>query len=202
MKVLSTIVLASAVLASPRGVEKRQANCVGFVFARGSAEPAPLGLVVGLPLEPALKAMIPNLRTFPVMYSASLATNVSPARTDQGSISKGVAAFQRASSACRVMVAGGYSQGAAVMHNVIGKRLSQTVKSRIAGVVLYGDTRNKQDHGKIPNFPANRVKVICNPTDGVCGGALIVNVGHMTYTARIAEGASFLAGRVRGFGGS
>jgi cutinase len=135
------------------------------------------------------------------MYSASLATNISPARTDQGSISKGVAAFQRASGACRVMVAGGYSQGAAVMHNVIGKRLSQSIKSRIAGVVLYGDTRNKQDRGKIPNFPANRVKVICNKGDGVCGGALLVNVGHMTYTARIGEGASFLASRVRGFGG-
>ena len=135
MRVLNTIMLATAVLASPRGLEKRQANCVGFVFARGSAEPAPLvsgpragytatangngqGLVVGLPLEPALKALIPNLRTFPVMYSASLATNISPARTDQGSISKGVAAFQKASGACRVLVAGGYSQGAAVMHNV------------------------------------------------------------------------------------
>jgi cutinase len=135
------------------------------------------------------------------MYAASLATNISPARTDQGSISKGVAAFQKASGACRVLVAGGYSQGAAVMHNVIGKRLSQSIKSRIAGVVLYGDTRNKQDRGKIPNFPANRVKVICNAGDGVCGGALLVNVGHMTYTARIGEGASFLASRVRGFGG-
>jgi cutinase len=131
------------------------------------------------------------------MYSASLATNISPARTDATSISKGVAAFEKAAGACKTLVAGGYSQGAAVMHNVISKRLTPAIKARIAGVVLYGDTRNKQDRGRIPNFPAEKVKVICNKNDGVCGGQLLVNVGHMTYTARIGEGAKFLASRVK-----
>jgi len=202
MKVLSTIALATAVLAAPRSLEKRQGNCVGFVFARGSAEPAPLGLIVGLPLEPALRALIPGLKTFPVMYSASLATNISPARTDQTSIAKGVAAFQRASEACRVLVAGGYSQGAAVMHNVISKSLDAGLKAKIAGVALFGDTRNQQDKGHIPNFPTERSKVWCNANDGVCGGALNVNAGHLAYSGtQINEAAKYLGDLAKKFGG-
>jgi cutinase len=173
MKVATTLTLATAALAAP-SLEKTQRSCVAFVFARGSTEPAPLvrsrctpqsktdgfqGLLVGLPLEPLLKRKIPNLKTFPVLYGASLATNISPARTDAKSINTGVQTFERAAKACPIIIAGGYSQGAAVMHNVIGKRLSSDIKSRIAGVALYGDTRNKQDHGVIPNFPADRVKV-------------------------------------------
>jgi hypothetical protein len=41
MKVVSTLTLATAVIAAP-GLEKRQRSCVAFVFARGSTEPAPL----------------------------------------------------------------------------------------------------------------------------------------------------------------
>jgi Cutinase len=134
-----------------------------------------------------------------VLYGASLATNVSPARTDAKSIQTGVTAFQRAAKACPIIVAGGYSQGAAVMHNVISKRLSADIKSRIAGVVLYGDTRNKQDRGRIPNFPADKVKVFCNKNDGVCGGMLVVNGGHLAYAGQIGAGASFLAERVKEF---
>jgi hypothetical protein len=124
---------------------------------------------------------------------------VSPARTDAKSIQIGVTAFERAAKACSVIVAGGYSQGAAVMHNVISKRLSSDIKSRIAGVVLYGDTRNKQDGGQIPNFPADKVKVFCNKNDGVCGGMLVVNGGHLAYANQIGAGASFLAERVKSF---
>jgi hypothetical protein len=139
-----------------------------------------------------------------VLYGASLATNVSPARTDAKSIQIGATTFERAAKACPIIVAGGYSQGAAVMHNVISKRLSADVKSRIAGVVLYGDTRNKQDGGRIPGFPAERVRVFCNKNDGVCGGMLVVNAGHMAYANQIGAGASFLAERVGSFrsGGS
>ena len=40
-----------------------------------------------------------------------------------------------------IIVAGGYSQGAAVNHRAI-ESLDQSVKDQIAGVVLYGDTRS------------------------------------------------------------
>jgi cutinase len=105
-----------------------------------------------------------------------------------------------------VIIGGGYSQGAAITHRTVEK-LPQNIKDKIAGVVLYGDTQNKQDGGKIKNFPPDRVKVFCNgygelkgqSTDGVCGGALLVNGGHLSYGDSMKPGATFLKERVDSF---
>ena len=89
------------------------------------------------------------------------------------------------------LVLGGYSQGAAVMVNAVSK-LDPSVQERVAGVVLYGNTRNKQENGKIPNFPPEKAKTYCNASDGVCGGALLVTAGHLTYTRDVKEAVSYL----------
>jgi cutinase len=128
------------------------------------------------------------MRTFPVLYSASIATNISPQRTDGASISKAVSTFNQAKG-CRVIVAGGYSQGAAVMHNSVSK-LNAALKQKIAGVALFGDTRNKQDGGHIKNFPRDRSKVWCKTGDGVCRGTLSVGVAHMSYSQVDAQSAA------------
>jgi cutinase len=144
-----------------------------------------------------LRSHIPGLKTFPVNYAASITTNISEQRTDQASINEGVKAFKKASS-CGKIIAGGYSQGAAVMHNVLSKSgLDSGTKNKVVGVALFGDTRNKQDGGHIPNFPAAKSRVWCNPSDGVCGGQLMVNAGHLSYSsAQINEAAKWLAGKV------
>jgi Cutinase len=147
------------------------------------------------------------MQTFAVMYAASLLTNISPQRTDQTAISEGVKAFNKANTACpnAKIIAGGYSQGAAVMHNVISKSLPAEIKNKIVGVALFGDTRNKQDSGHIPNFPNDKSRVWCNDNDGVCGGGLNVNAGHLSYSATsITEAANWLVGKMRsgGSGGS
>lgn len=162
------------------------------------------------------------MQTFPVYYAASLGTNISNDRTDAASIQKGVEAFNKAGG-CSVLVAGGYSQGAAVvgppnhltkksllqvmnanhchsvqMHNVVQKKLSAEMKKKLLAVALFGDTRNKQDGGHIKNFPSDRSRVWCNPTDGVCSGALNVNAYHLSYSnAQINEAAAWLAKAVK-----
>jgi cutinase len=78
-------------------------------------------------------------------------------------------------------------------------RLPENMKNKIAGVVLYGYTKNKQNRSGIKGFPSDKIKVFCPKSDGVCNGGLNVNVGHFSYLANgnIKEGTTFLAGKIR-----
>lgn len=106
--------------------------------------------------------------------------------------------FNLAASKCpdTIIVGGGYSQGAAVMVASV-RRLPEATKAKMAGVVLYGNTRNRQEHGKIPNFPEDKALTICNASDGVCGGALLVTPGHLTYQTKVPKAVSWLAERIQ-----
>jgi cutinase len=66
------------------------------------------------------------------------------------------------------------------MENAISS-LSTDLKAKIAGVVLFGYTKNGQTKSTIPNFPKEKLLVICRSDDGVCGGALLVTIGHFGY---------------------
>jgi cutinase len=96
-----------------------------------------------------------------------------------------------------VIVAGGYSQGAAVNHRAI-EDLPANVQDQIAGVILYGDTQKEQDNEQIPNFPKEKVKIICALGDAVCEGLLVVLPAHLSYGSDADEGAEFLAEKIRG----
>jgi cutinase len=81
--------------------------------------------------------------------------------------------------------------------------LNAEVRARIAGTVLYGYTKNKQNNLKIPNYPPENTKVFCGKqtgtfADGVCNGALNVNLAHFAYLAdgTVATGAKFLVDRI------
>lgn len=106
--------------------------------------------------------------------------------------------FNLAASKCpdTIIVGGGYSQGAAVMVASV-RRLPEATKAKMAGVVLYGNTRNRQEHGKIPNFPEDKALTICHASDGVCGGALLVTPGHLTYQPQVPKAVSWLAERIQ-----
>jgi cutinase len=162
MKVFSTLAtiaaLANLVAAAPAvQVQGDAANLcdIGFVFARGSTEPPPLGLIIGPGLELGLKTQFPLMKTFPVLYPALLVTNLSPERTDPASILEGAAAFEDAElHGCKKIIAAGYSQGAAVITNVISKVLDEKLKEKIVGVALFGDTLNAQTMGNATTFTA------------------------------------------------
>jgi cutinase len=96
------------------------------------------------------------------------------------------------------LLGGGYSQGAALQHRAI-EALPKNIQDRIAAVVLFGDTKNKQDGGRIKNFPQDKVRIFCNKNDGVCSGGLNVNAGHLAYSAaNFTEAASFILSKIKG----
>jgi cutinase len=78
-------------------------------------------------------------------------------------------------------------------------KLPEPIKQRIAGVALYGYTKNKQNNSQIKGYPPENTKVFCPKADGVCNGALNVNAGHFAYLAdgTIKEGYTFLANKVK-----
>jgi cutinase len=68
------------------------------------------------------------------------------------------------------------------MMNAVSK-LPEDLRSKVLGVVLFGYTKNGQQKGGIPNYPKDKVKVFCSSGDGVCGGTLVVTIGHFSYMA-------------------
>lgn len=178
---------------------------ITFIFARGSTEIGNFGSTVGPPTCSGLKRAYGNDKVacqgVGSPYTASVGTNVLPEGTNSAAYGEAERLFNLAATKCpnTIIVGGGYSQGAAVMVASV-RRLSDDVKSRIAGVVLYGNTRNAQEGGKIPSFPAEKAKTYCNISDGVCGGGLVVTAGHLTYQVDVPDAVKFLQQRISAAG--
>jgi cutinase len=81
------------------------------------------------------------------------------------------------------------------------------VKDQIAGVVTFGDTQKVRDHGVIPNFPSEKLKVFCGSAllhDTVCDGNLqgATLAPHLSYGSFAVEAGKFLIGKVNGARGT
>ncbi|QDS73483.1 hypothetical protein FKW77_009148 [Venturia effusa] len=221
MKASVILSLASVALAAPAAnIEKRQmtmtaneltkGSCkeVTFIWVRGTTELGNLGEFVGGRLYPELKKVFPSLAVEGVAYGAGVPGNLLPGGGDPAGIKEATKDYNLAASKCpdTTIIGGGYSQGAAITHRAV-EALPESVKSRIAGITLYGDTQFKQDKGQIKNFPPSKVKTFCNgyqelkshSSDGVCNGMLMVNYGHMSYGDSMKPGAAFLKAQVDAF---
>jgi len=194
---ISLFGLLGMATAAPAELYKRQATqndvksgtCkkIAFIFARASTEMGNMGMSMGPTVCSGLKKNFPNevaCQGVGGAYSAGLAENVMPAGTTAGAITEATNMFTTASTKCpqAILVAGGYSQGTAVMMNSISK-LPADIKSKLVGVVLFGYTKNGQQKGGIPDYPKEKIQVYCSSSDGVCGGALLVTLGHFSYMA-------------------
>jgi len=175
-----------------------------FFWARGSTELGNMGSTVGPPTGEGLKRAFggSNVAVEGIDYPALISTNLLPGGADLGGIREMKDLINESTRRCpnSKIVVGGYSQGAALCHRAI-EDLSDSVKARINGVVLYGDTKNQQDNGQIPNFPRDKVLIICNSGDLVCFGTLTITADHLAYVPRVGEATSFLINKINAAGG-
>ncbi|KAF2424821.1 cutinase-domain-containing protein, partial [Tothia fuscella] len=152
-----------------------------LIFARGTTEAVNIGSYVGYPLLNVLKKKgFTDLAVEGVTYGAGVMTNIfSTGGADGDGVKDANRLFKLAASKCpnTIILGGGYSQGAAIMHRGV-QDLPSDVVAKIAGVALFGDT---QSSGHIKNFPKEKSEVFCEASDGVCGGLLLVNLGHLSY---------------------
>ncbi|KXJ87536.1 cutinase-domain-containing protein [Microdochium bolleyi] len=193
-------------------VNGNPAECprVIFVYARGSNEDGnmgSLGPLVAARLESRYRTQggIWVQGVSAPRYAATLLDNALPSGTTGAAVAEMARLFQLADSRCpgAQIVAGGYSQGAAlaaaaVSRGLAGAPSSVRIRGKIAGVVLFGYTKNRQNKGRIPGgFPAERTLVFCAEGDLVCEGTLVVTEAHFGYKP-VAAGAApdFLISRI------
>ncbi|KAL2150618.1 hypothetical protein VTH82DRAFT_7181 [Thermothelomyces myriococcoides] len=180
------------------------ANCPKaiFIFARASTEPGNMGISAGPNVASVLELAYGDdiwVQGVGGPYEARLIDNALPAGTTRAAIDEAKRLFNLANSKCpdAAVVAGGYSQGTAVMSNAISELAGTATQEQIRGVVLFGYTKNLQNRGRIPNYPTDRTKVFCNIGDLVCAGTLIVAPSHFLYTTEsLGEAPRFLRSQI------
>ncbi|KAK4184184.1 family 5 putative carbohydrate esterase [Podospora australis] len=174
-----------------------------FIYARGSTEGGNLGSL-GPKVADALEAKFGEnnvwIQGVGGAYTAGLLDNLLPKGTTNGAINEMKSLLTRANTLCpkAKVVAGGYSQGAALAGVAISES-SAAIREQVKGVVLFGWTKNQQNNGRIPNYPVDRLAVFCESGDLVCTGSLIVLPAHGTYADEAEDEApKFLIAKING----
>nr|GAT58447.1 cutinase [Mycena chlorophos] len=184
-----------AVLSSP--VAPR-ADCadVMVIFARGTTEPAPIGTIVGPPLQSALESALQGtgktLSFQGVDYPASI-QGFLEGGDPQGSQTM-ANDLTDAANACpnAALVTSGYSQGGQLVHNS-AKLISSAVSQRIKAAVIFGDPDDGQ---AVAGVSAANTDVICHVGDDICAGGDLILPPHLTYGADTPAAAAFIVSKV------
>ncbi|KAK0741372.1 cutinase-domain-containing protein [Schizothecium vesticola] len=156
-----------------------------LIWARGSTEEGNMG-TLGPALADALEANYGANKVWVQgvggAYKADLLGNFLTDGTTVAAITEGKNLLKLANTKCpsSKVVMGGYSQGAALLAAAI-RDSSAVIREQIKGVTLFGYTKNQQNKGLIPNYPASRLAVYCAVGDRICEGTLIVTPAHLEY---------------------
>ncbi|KAK2812220.1 hypothetical protein FQN50_001578 [Emmonsiellopsis sp. PD_5] len=168
---------------------------IAFIFARGSTEIGNMGTICGPPTADRIIKEFGKdaVAVQGVDYRAGLETNFLPNGADPLGIRDMKEKLSETVSKCpeTIIVAGGYSQGAALTHQAV-EESDRAVVDRIAGIVTFGDTQKLQDRGKVPGYPPEKTKIICALGDMVCTGTLVITPAHLTYGVNAREAGDFL----------
>lgn len=172
-----------------------------LVFARGTTEQGNLG-TLGAPLGSALERKYGADQVWVQGVGGPYDATVPGNLMSRGSTPQAIAEMGRllkmANTKCpdAKVVAGGYSQGAALAAAAVGDQ-EGAVKEQVVGTVLFGYTKNMQNRGQIPNYPTDRTKIFCATGDMVCTGTLTITAAHLSYGDEAAgEAPQFLISKI------
>ncbi|KAG4441722.1 hypothetical protein IFR05_002801 [Cadophora sp. M221] len=173
-----------------------------FFYARGSTETFNMGDAVYSPGPPTAQSLkdiygCENIAVEGIDYGALVETNFLPGGADPAEALAMHDLIIDAASRCphSSLLIGAYSQGAALTHRAI-ESLLKRVMNKISGIVLYGDTQNLQDKGRIPNFSKAKTLIICNEGDVIGAANLTITYPHIGYVARVPEAVDFFVDQV------
>jgi len=170
-------------------LEKRQGACPSHevLYARGTTETGALGLTVGPGLQSSLAGSKWKIRGISSSdgYDASL-SGIYCIGMSGGMGCKDLLAKRAAACPSTKFAVSGYSQGAMVARICVAYSTPE-VKAKVLGILTYGDPFNG---ATVKGFPIDKIKIFCNPTDGVCKGDFSIGAGHLSYTT--GAGATWL----------
>jgi len=155
-----------------------------LIIARGSTEPGNVGVIIGAPLCAGLKRKYGAKFACQGIgtqdgYPAAMGDNSKPKGTCDSCVTGSVRVFQKVHAQCpkAKLMFMGYSQGGALMSNVI-PALPPDVKKSVIGGVMFGSTR-----GTIAGFPKENVAFFCSVEDKACNrrGNSGSSGSHMSY---------------------
>ncbi|KAJ6585375.1 cutinase [Mycena capillaripes] len=197
---LTFVSLSLLAVAAPVAEERAADACtdVIVIFARGTTEAAPIGSIVGPPLQTALQSALggKSLTFTGVDYAADIAGFLEGGDPAGSATMAQDASFSltNAANSCpnAALVTSGYSQGGQLVHNS-AKMLSASVLARIKAAVIFGDP---DDGEAVQGISSANTDVICHTGDDICLHGDLILPAHLTYGIDTPAAAAFIASKV------
>ncbi|KAJ5871963.1 uncharacterized protein N7529_004316 [Penicillium soppii] len=162
------------------------------VFARGTAEPGNVGVLVGPPLFDALLEKFgSSALTIQGVNNYAASVKGYLAGGDAAGSKEMARQIEAVKTKCpnTKLIASGYSQGCQIVHNAVAQ-LQATTASWVSSALLFGDPKNGQ---ALSNIPASKVYTACHAADDICKNGIIIGPPHLTYALNVDDAANFAA---------